>query len=407
MVGKITRKYSAGGSHHPVIIIGAGPAGLSTAACLSVLSIPYVILERDSCIASLWRRRAYNRLKLHLAKRFCQLPHMPYPAGTPTYIPKDRFIEYLDDYAARFDVRPEFGCFVESAVYREGEGEWGVRVRRVNGEEREYVGGYVVVATGENGAPHVPEFEGMGGFEGEVVHSADYKSGDRYKGMRVLVVGCGNSGMEIAYDLASHGAFTYVCARSKFHVMSKEMIYWGMVLLDRKMPLWIVDKFCVFLSELRYGDLSKFGIIRPKDGPFFLKATLGKSPVIDVGTVHKIKTGEIQVLPGISYFEGGNCVKFTNGASHRFDAILFATGYKSIANKWVQDETNFLNEQGLPAKKFPDHWKGENGIYSAGLSRRGLDGIASDARLIANDINMIMKSKRPFTNHTYEACKEN
>ncbi|XP_020590754.1 probable indole-3-pyruvate monooxygenase YUCCA11 isoform X2 [Phalaenopsis equestris] len=328
MVGKITRKYSAGGSHHPVIIIGAGPAGLSTAACLSVLSIPYVILERDSCIASLWRRRAYNRLKLHLAKRFCQLPHMPYPAGTPTYIPKDRFIEYLDDYAARFDVRPEFGCFVESAVYREGEGEWGVRVRRVNGEEREYVGGYVVVATGENGAPHVPEFEGMGGFEGEVVHSADYKSGDRYKGMRVLVVGCGNSGMEIAYDLASHGAFTYVCARSK-------------------------------------------------------------------------------VLPGISYFEGGNCVKFTNGASHRFDAILFATGYKSIANKWVQDETNFLNEQGLPAKKFPDHWKGENGIYSAGLSRRGLDGIASDARLIANDINMIMKSKRPFTNHTYEACKEN
>lgn len=199
-----------------VIIIGAGPAGLATAACLSVLSIPFVILEREDCTASLWRHRAYNRLKLHLAKGFCQLPHMPHPADSPTYIPKEGFIRYLDDYAAKFAVRPEFGSAVESAVYREEEGKWVVKVRRVDdGEEREFVGGYLVVATGENGEPHVPKFEGMEGFNGETFHSVDYKNGAKYKGTRVLVVGSGNSGMEIAYDLSNHGALTSICVRSE------------------------------------------------------------------------------------------------------------------------------------------------------------------------------------------------
>ncbi|PKU76026.1 putative indole-3-pyruvate monooxygenase YUCCA11 [Dendrobium catenatum] len=384
---------------HPVIIIGAGPAGLATAACLSVRSIPYLILEREDCIASLWRHRTYSRLKLHLDKRFCQLPHMPPPADSPTYMPRDRFIRYLDDYAAKFDVVPEFGSDVESAVFREGDGKWVVKVRRVeNGEEREYVGRYLVAATGENAEPNVPKIEGIEGFTGELIHSADYKNGTKYEGKRVLVVGSGNSGMEIAYDLSSHGAVTSICVREilQVQVMSKEMINFGMHLLKYNMPLTIVDSFLILLSNIKYGDLSKFGIKKPKDGPFFLKATVGRSPVIDVGTIHKIKKGEIQVLPALSFIEG-DWVKFTNGESHYFDTILFATGYKSLANKWLKDEKNFLNEKGLPARKFPDHWKGENGIYSAGLSRRGLEGIASDARLISNDIDSTLKSERSMT----------
>ncbi|KAF0909015.1 hypothetical protein E2562_030554 [Oryza meyeriana var. granulata] len=76
-----------------ILIVGAGPAGLATAACLTQQHIPYIIVERESCSASLWRHRAYDRLKLHLAKELCELPHMAYPASTPTYIPRENFVE--------------------------------------------------------------------------------------------------------------------------------------------------------------------------------------------------------------------------------------------------------------------------------------------------------------------------
>ena len=81
----------------------------------------------------------------------------------------------------------------------------------------------------------------------------------------------------------------------QFHVVTKEMIYLGMILL-KYLPLFLVDALVLLLVKFRFGDLSKYGIVRPKKGPFFLKATEGRSPVIDVGTVGKIKAGEIQVF---------------------------------------------------------------------------------------------------------------
>ncbi|VAH54588.1 unnamed protein product [Triticum turgidum subsp. durum] len=100
-----------------VLIVGVGPAGLATAACLSQFSIPYVIVDRESCSASLWRNRAYDRLKLHLAKEFCELPHMSYPLDVPTYIPKTLFVKYLDNYVERFNIRPKYLTSVETSTF--------------------------------------------------------------------------------------------------------------------------------------------------------------------------------------------------------------------------------------------------------------------------------------------------
>ena len=100
----------------PVIIVGAGPAGLATAASLTALSIPSLILERDDCVAPLWRKRTYDRLHLHLAKKFCELPHFPHSPTTPTFIPKDDFLEYLDDYAVKFDMKIHLRREVKSAT---------------------------------------------------------------------------------------------------------------------------------------------------------------------------------------------------------------------------------------------------------------------------------------------------
>lgn len=198
-----------------VVIVGAGPSGLAVAACLFLLSVSFVILEKEDCVASLWRKRSYDRLKLHLAKQYCALPHMPHPATTPTFIPKDQFIRYLDGYAARFLLNPELRTQVEVAKYDARAGGWIVGARdTVTGEEKLYKGRFLVVATGENGEGFVPRLPGLDSFPGDVVHSSSYKSGAAYPGKRVLVVGCGNSGMEIAYDLSEFGVYTSISIRS-------------------------------------------------------------------------------------------------------------------------------------------------------------------------------------------------
>ncbi|XP_047087763.1 probable indole-3-pyruvate monooxygenase YUCCA10 [Lolium rigidum] len=374
-----------------VLIVGAGPAGLATAACLTQLSIPYVIVEREDCSASLWRNRAYDRLKLHLAKEFCELPHMSYPADAPTYIPKALFVKYVDDYIECFNIKPKYLTSVESSTYDSEKKVWSIvahdlaECKRIN-----FTAKFLVVASGENSAENIPVIPGLQNFPGETIHSSRYKSGKSFSGKSVLVIGSGNSGMEIAYDLASHGVNTSIVIRSPIHVMTKELIRLGMTLAHH-LPLNLVDKLLVTGANFMFGDLSRHGITMPNMGPMMLKSKTGRSAVIDVGTVGLIKNGIIQVQGSISKIMG-NIVKFQSGDEISFDAIVFATGYKSTANMWLKNGESMLNDNGLPTKEYPNHWKGENGLYCAGLARRGLAGIAADAKNIANDIKSMISS---------------
>jgi indole-3-pyruvate monooxygenase len=198
-----------------VLIVGAGPTGLATAACLGKFSIPYVIVERESCSASLWRNRAYDRLKLHLAKEFCELPHMSYPVDAPIYIPKNQFVKYLDDYIQRFNIQPKYLTVVESSTYDMERNCWSIIARDMEKcTNVHYKSKFLVVASGENSEENIPMIPGLEDFLGVAIHSSRYKSGISYSGSNVLVVGSGNSGMEIAYDLASHGANTSIVIRS-------------------------------------------------------------------------------------------------------------------------------------------------------------------------------------------------
>nr|POF15153.1 putative indole-3-pyruvate monooxygenase yucca10 [Quercus suber] len=330
------------------IIVGSGPSGLATAACLSQQSIPYIILEKEDCIASIWKKYSYDRLHLHLAKQFCELPHMSFPASYPTFVPKKMFIQYLDDYVSHFNISPMFQRTVESAEYNEVSKRWIVKARNASSREVEiYSAKFLVVATGETTSPYTPEVEGLNTFPGEVLHSTQYKSGKEFKNKNVLVVGSGNSGVEIALDLANHGAKTSIIFRSPVHFLSREMVYLGLTML-KYFPASLVDFLMVMLSKLVYGDLTKYGITRPTEGPFSMKIKYGKYPVVDVGTYNKIKSGEIQ---GDEYL---------------------------------------LSEDGLPKPIYPNHWKGMNGLYCVGLSRRGLYGSSVDSQNIANDIKFIM-----------------
>ncbi|KAJ7965448.1 Flavin-containing monooxygenase [Quillaja saponaria] len=371
----------------PVVIVGAGPAGLATSACLNRLSISNIVLERDDCYAPLWKKRTYDRLKLHLAKQYCQLPHMPFPSNEPTFVSKTGFLRYLDNYVARFRINIRYNRYVESAFYGVDDGKWHVVVRNSLSKMREvYVGKFLVVATGENDEGFIPKFPGLDSFKGNYMHSSKYENGKEYKGKNVLVVGSGNSGLEIAYDLSEWGAKTSIVARSPVHVLTKEIVLLGMFLLIF-LPLHMVDKIAVMLSKLKHGNLSKYGLQMPKKGPFFLKATTGRSPTIDVGSIGKIKKGEIKVFPSVSSIKEDKVIEFADGRFDEFDTIIFATGYKSTVLNWLKDYKNLFHEGGMPKRSYPNHWKGGNSVYCAGFARRGLDGIASDAQKIADHIS--------------------
>lgn len=204
-----------------VVIVGAGPAGLATSACLNLFSIPNIILEREDCNGSLWKKKAYDRLKLHLPKHLCQLPHMPFPPNEPTFVSKNGFIQYLDSYSSTFGVCPMHNRMVEDAWFEKDSGRWHVVAKNVTTSDvEEYVGIYLVVATGENNEGFIPNFIGLDEFKGKVIHSGEYESGKCFIGKDVLVVGYGNSGVEIAYDLSNWNARTSIVVRGPVRYFS-------------------------------------------------------------------------------------------------------------------------------------------------------------------------------------------
>ncbi|KAF7072609.1 hypothetical protein CFC21_077715 [Triticum aestivum] len=369
-----------------VIIVGAGPSGLAAAACLSLRGVRSLVLERDDCVGSLWRNRTYDRIRLHLAKQYSALPHAPHGPAAPTYLPRDDFVRYLDDYATRFGVRVRLRREVREARFDEARGAWLVEaVDHATGLVERYAARHLVAATGENDEKVLPEVPGLDGFPGKVMHACEYRTGKGMEGNAVLVVGSGNSGMEIAYDLAEAGAATSIIVRSELHLVTKEI--WNVAMtLYRYLPLWLIDRIVLFMCSVVFGDTSRYGLRRPAIGPFSMKIHTPAYPVVDVGTYAKIKTGEIQVLPAMKTVDG-NVVEFADGKRYPFDAIVFATGYRSTTKKWLKSDDGLIGEDGMARRSFPEHWKGENGLYCAGMVRRGLYGSCEDAESIAEDIS--------------------
>ncbi|GAB2234480.1 hypothetical protein Droror1_Dr00003734 [Drosera rotundifolia] len=384
------------------VIVGAGPSGLALGACLREQGVPYVIIEKSNCIASLWQNRTYDRLKLHLPKQFCQLPRLPFPDHYPEYPTKKQFIEYLESYANHFDINPQFSECVVSAKYEPTLGLWRVvtgSTEKADAQKVEYLCRWLVVATGENAEPVVPEIEGMGEFKGKVIHASEYKSGECFRGKKVLVVGCGNSGMEISLDLFNHDASPFMVCRNSVHVMPREIYgkstFEVAMMLMRWLPLWLVDKILLVLAWLILGNTEKYGIKRPSMGPMELKNNEGKTPVLDIGALAKIRSGDIKVVPGVKNFLRDG-VELVDGRQLEIDAAVFATGYRSNVPFWLK-EKEFFDANGFPKSSFPHCWKGKSGLYTVGFTRRGLAGASSDAVKVAADIGKIWKKDTKIT----------
>ncbi|KAG4197215.1 hypothetical protein ERO13_A05G009900v2 [Gossypium hirsutum] len=340
---------------HGPIIVGAGPSGLATSACLKQQSVPSLILEKSDCIASLWQHRTYDRLKLHLPKQFCELPLLGFPHNFPKYPTKHQFISYMETYASHFSIKPRFNQAVIKAEFDHVLGFW-----RVKTQDFEYLSRWLIVATGENAEPVIPDIPGIDRFKGRVVHTSLYKSGSVFKNQRVLVIGCGNSGMEVCLDLCRFNVIPHMVVRNTVHVLPREMFGFSTFGIAMALVKW------------------------PKTGPIELKNVTGKTPVLDVGALSQIKSGKIKVIEGVKEITR-NGAKFVDGQEKEIDSIILATGYKSNVPTWLKG-CEFFTKDGMPKSPFPNGWKAETGLYTVGFTRRGLLGTASDAVNIAKDI---------------------
>lgn len=366
------------------VIIGAGPSGLAAAACLKTKGIPSTILEKEDCLVSLWKFKTYDCLKLHLPKEACQLPHMAFPPEFPAYPTKQQFISYLEAYANHFSIVPVFRQEVRWAKY-----DATMRFWRVKTNDSEFVCLWLIVATGENAEPVMPDIAGISDFRGRLMHTSIYKNGADFKGSKVLVVGCGNSGMEVSLDLCNNGAEVSLVVRNKLHILPREVLGKSTFALSMWLLKWfpvrLVDKLLHLCSRLILGDTCQIGIKRPNIGPLELKNTIGKTPVLDVGAITKIKSREIKVVCGIRRFTTKG-VEFVDGTMEDFESVILATGYKSNVKSWLKEGNHFFQKDGCQKNPFPNDWKGKNKVYSVGFTSQGLFGVSTDAQRVAEDI---------------------
>jgi indole-3-pyruvate monooxygenase len=324
------------------LIIGAGPAGLAVARELGARDVPFGIVERERTIAPAWHRH-YERLRLHTAKRFSSLPGMAFPKETPTYPSRTQVIDYLTAYAARFGIKPLFGVTVTRLEPQTGNGGWHVRT-----DHGDTAAQRVVLATGLNAVPVAPHWPGLEDYAGELLHSSAYTNGARWRDRRVLVVGAGNSGAEIALDLAEHNARADLCVRGALHVTLRDTL--GLptpvpTVLLTKLPLPVADAIASATLHFSVGDLTRWGITRPNYGPLRGIVERGRIPLIDVGTLARIKRGDIVVRKGIERFHADG-VTFLDGSRVAYDAVVLATGYRPGLERLLDGADELIDAHG-------------------------------------------------------------
>lgn len=330
-------------SDRDTIIIGAGPAGLAVGAVLRRAKVPFVMLERAERIGESWHRH-YDRLHLHTPKSQSALPHRAYPHAYPRYPSRQQFVEYLDDYARTFALEPEFGRDVQR-VARGADGAWEVATNTGN-----YRGSHVVVATGYNRVPNVPHWPGQETFPGRIIHSRKYTNADAFRDARVLVVGFGNSGAEIALDLAEHGVRCAVAVRGKVNVIPRELLGIPITMFAlalRPLPPRVADRMTTLTRRLAVGNIAALGLAKRDDGPSVQVAESRKIPMIDVGTLTRIRSGDIAVRKGVESFDGSD-VCFADGTREQFDAVVLATGFTTGLAAMLPDHTSVLDSCGRP-----------------------------------------------------------
>jgi putative flavoprotein involved in K+ transport len=325
-----------------VVVVGGGAAGLSAAAALTRRGIETVVLEQDALLGGIWARR-YDRLRLHTVRRFSGLAHFPIPNRYPTYLSRDDVVGYLSEYARHLGLRVVTGTSVQAI--RSGShspNSW--TVETMGGDL--WHGRAAVIATGQYRQPIVPPWAGRESYRGRLTHSVSYSNAAPYVGQRVLVVGAGNSGAEIATDLIDNGAaFVAVSVRTPPPIVPRDpfgLPIQRTSMLLSALPPAIANRLGRVTARLVLGDLTRYGLPAGDFAPY----TTRRVPLIDVGFVDALKRGRVSVKRAVERITPTGAV-FADGTSEPFDAIIAATGFATGLESLI-DAPDVLDHLGEP-----------------------------------------------------------
>ena len=327
---------------HELVIVGAGSAGLATCALLRREGLEPLLLEAGPEPGAAWRER-YDRLRLHTPRLLSGLPGRRIPRRFGRWVTRDDLLEYFREYAEaeRLDMRT--GTRVER-IEPDGNA-W--RLETAEGPLRAET---VIVATGYNGAPFVPDWPGRESFAGELVHSAEYRNPQPFRNRDVLVVGVGNSGAEIATDVAEGGA-----SRSRLSVRTPPQILRRATagipaqlvgIAFRHLPPSWIDPVSKAQRRVSIPDLAAQGLPRPEVGVLTSFITTGTTPVLDVGIVDAVRRGRVEVVAAVEGFDGAD-VLLADGSRIAPDAVIAATGFRAGLDGLV-GHLGVLDPRGLP-----------------------------------------------------------
>jgi len=316
--------HNRGTMNTEVLVLGAGPAGLATAGCLPQRGLRPYVIEKGEQLAASWRAH-YDRLHLHTIKALSSLPGLPFPDACPRYVPRQAVVDYLAAYAEHHGITPQLG--EEAVAITRIDGGW--QTSTANGSR--HASKVVVVATGANSRPNRPTFADEPSFRGRIV-------------------GMGNTGAEIALDLAEHGVRTAISMRSPVNIVHRDVLgnptQRTSIALSRLPRPW-GDAIASVLRDLTVGNLSRYGITTSTVSPLKQLREFGKTPVIDIGTLARIKSGDISVHPGVERFTAQG-VRFAGGEELPFDAVILATGYRAGIEKLFPELALALDRNGMP-----------------------------------------------------------
>ena len=347
------RKAATYADHDPaVLVVGGGQAGLAVAARLNALGVDTLIIDRNERIGDNWRLR-YHALTLHNEVHVNHLPLMPFPPTWPVFIPKDKLANWFESYVDSLDLNFWTGTELAGGSYDSRERRWTVTLRRSDGSERILKPRHLIIATGVSGIPIWPSVPGLDDFAGTVMHSGSYTSGEAWKGRKVLVLGTGNSGHDVAQDLCSSGAEVTLVQRSPTYVVSireaqKVYAVYGeglpfadCDLLAASMPYPVLLRaYQLSTAEMREADRALlkglesrgFRLTYGEDDTGFQMMYLrrGGGYYFNVGCSDMIVDGRIGLLQydAIDRFAPQG-VRLRDGTTMPADLVVVATGYES------------------------------------------------------------------------------
>ena len=325
------------------IVAGAGPAGLAAAAVLKRRGFEVLVIERGPAVGMRWRER-YEGLRLNTMRVFSTLPGYRFARRYGRYPRREAFVDYLERYAAHHGLEIRFGTELRR-VERDG-GDW-----RLDTSGGPLVARYAVVATGYDALPRVPDWPGRESFAGELIHAAKFRAAADYRGQNVLVVGAGNTGVDIAGHLLGAGAGVTVAMRTPPNIFPRD---WGpfplqlLAIVGEHQPAKISDALGFLIQRGIFGDLSAYGIPRAPEGYESNFRRRLVNPAVDDGFVDALKAGRTRVCAPIERFEGPEAV-LTDGTRLTPDAVICATGYLRGLEPLV-GHLGVLRPDGLPIR---------------------------------------------------------